>query len=45
VGKRLVALANLANAQYVTNKTVFSGAHLGMTIDDAISILLETGTG
>ena len=36
VGKRLVALANLANPQYVTNKIFFSGVHLGMTIDECV---------
>jgi hypothetical protein len=33
----VTALASLANAQYVTNKTFFSGAHLGMTIDECVA--------
>jgi hypothetical protein len=33
----LMALASLANAQYVTNKAFFSGAHLGMTIDECVA--------
>ena len=32
-----VALASVANAQYPTNKAFFSGAHLGMTIDECVA--------